>query len=120
MMKACSASRHPAGHRRRLSTVFRLVGGALPLVVVAMGLLPGVAYASGDDGHSHADDGAGFALAGLVVPMGIATLALMTVTVCLGLFRRRNPGGLLKWHKRCGPAALIAGAIHALLVLLAH
>ncbi len=53
-------------------------------------------------------------------PMGIVTLSLVAVTVFLGLFRRLKPRLILKWHKRLGPVALLAGATHAVLVLLAH
>ena len=58
--------------------------------------------------------------ASLIAPMGIATLCLVALTVALGLFRRLSPRVMLTWHKRVGPLALLAGAIHALLVLLVH
>ncbi len=61
----------------------------------------------------------GFSTAELIVPMGVLTLSLVAVTVCLGFFRRVNPK-FLKWHKRIGPAALLAGAAHAIIVLLSH
>ena len=66
--------------------------------------------------HTHGD----FSAVSLIVPMGIATLSLVAVTVFLGLFRRWSPKLMLKWHKRSGVLALLAGAIHAALVLLAH
>ena len=85
-----------------------------------LGRLPqfgGTAAAGGEHvEHNHG----GFLMAALIRPMGIATLSLVAITVCLGLFRRRNPKLLLKWHKRLGPTALLAGAIHAVLVMLAH
>ena len=73
-------------------------------------------------GREHVHDehnGHGFSTAELIVPMGILTLTLVAVTVCLGFCRRVNPK-LLKWHKRIGPVALLAGAAHAIIVLLSH
>ena len=80
--------------------------------------LPQFATASGEAGHEHAHGG--FSSASLIVPMGIATLSLVAITVFLGLFRRLKPRLMLKWHKRTGVLALLAGTIHAVLVLVAH
>jgi len=84
--------------------------------------LPQFASALQSD-HNHAsrehDDGL-IIPAGLVVPMGIITLSLVGLTVALSLFRRLNVRLMMRWHKRAGIAALISGAIHATLVLLAH
>ncbi|NIA20404.1 MAG: hypothetical protein GWP05_00185 [Anaerolineaceae bacterium] len=88
------------------------------LTVLGQTVWPRVVQATSNAERPH--DDTGFDLGSLVVPMGIATLTLMTVTVCLGLFRRLNPRVLLKWHRRFGPAAIISGALHALLVLLTH
>ena len=74
--------------------------------------------ADGHTGHEHAT--AGFTARALIEPMGIATLVLMAVTVGLGFLRKLNPKLLLTWHKRVGPVALAAGAIHAALVILSH
>ena len=90
-----------------------LVAGAMLLWV----FVPGVAAGGGE----HAEHGhGGFSPTALIEPMGIATLSLVAVTVCLGLFRRANPKVMLKWHKRLGPIALLSGAVHAMLVMLAH
>ena len=72
----------------------------------------------GHAGHEHAP--AGFTAGALIEPMGIATLVLVAVTVGLGFLRKLNPKLLLTWHKRVGPLALAAGAIHAALVILSH
>jgi len=72
----------------------------------------------GHTGHEHAT--AGFTARALIEPMGIATLVLVAVTVGLGFLRKLNPRLLLTWHKRVGPVALAAGAIHAALVILSH
>lgn len=56
----------------------------------------------------------------LIVPMGIVTLSLVALTVCLGVMRRLKPRPLLKIHKTCGVCALISGATHAILVLASH
>ena len=69
-------------------------------------------------GHEHAHWG--FSPVSLIVPMGIATLSPIAVTVFLGLFRRRLPKLMFKWHKRTGVLALLAGATHAALVLLIY
>jgi len=59
-------------------------------------------------------------LSRMIVPMGIATLSLVAVTIFLSTFRRINARLMMKWHKRTGFATLISGAIHAILVLIAH
>ena len=68
--------------------------------------------------------GAGsFSAASLIEPTGITTLSLVALTVCLGVLRRVRgfkPGRMLTIHKTGGVCALIAGAAHATLVLLAH
>jgi len=84
--------------------------------------LPQFASAA-EAGHDHAlhEVGGGLViLARLIVPMGIATLSLVAVTVALSVFRRVNVRLMMKWHKRTGIAGLISGAIHAILVLIAH
>jgi len=68
--------------------------------------------------HEHHDDTA--ALVALIEPMGITTLSLVALTVVLGAFRRRRAKLMLTWHKRIGVAALILGAGHAVLVMVAH
>lgn len=56
----------------------------------------------------------------MIVPMGITTLSLIIVTVFLSVFRRLNLRFMMKWHKRIGIATLLSGAIHAILVQIAH
>jgi hypothetical protein len=53
-------------------------------------------------------------------PMGIAAISLLILTGLMGIFRRRKPKLLLKWHKRLGITTLIVAIIHALLVLFTH
>ena len=75
----------------------------------------------GHDDHEHA--AGGFSAVRMIVPMGFVTLSLVALTVCLGLLRRvrrLKPRLLLKLHKTCGVSALVAGAIHATLALVAH
>lgn len=88
--------------------------------------LPQFASAAADDhaenGHAPQDhaDTRGF-LAQLIKPMGILTLSLVAITVALGVFRRRwKPRLTLRIHKTCGVSALVAGAIHAALVVFLH
>ena len=73
-------------------------------------------------GHEHGHDERNkrsFSASDMIMPMGVLTLSLVAVTVCLGFFRKVNPN-LLKWHKRIGPTALLVGAVHAILVLMSH
>ncbi len=72
------------------------------------------------DNGSHQHGNGLLVLSVLVVPMGIATLSLVAITVFLSVFRRLRPHLMLKWHKRFGFISLISGAIHAILVLLTH
>ena len=75
-----------------------------------------------ENGHANHDyaDTRGF-LAQLIKPMGILTLSLVAVTVALGVLRRRwKPRLMLKIHKICGVWALVAGAVHAALVVFLH
>ena len=53
----------------------------------------------------------------LIVPLGITTLTLVSLTVLLGLSRRLKPRTILKVHKLCGLLALLAGATVATLML---
>ncbi len=75
---------------------------------------------SGHNGSSHEHNSGLLILSKLVVPMGIITLSLVAFTIFLSIFRRINVRLMMKWHKRTGIAALITGAIHAILVLIAH
>ena len=81
-------------------------------------------FASLDAAHNdhdlHSHQGFESILGRLIVPMGISTLSLIAVTVFLSVFRRLNIRFMMKWHKRAGIATLISGAIHAILVLIAH
>jgi len=73
----------------------------------------------GHAGHDHAS--ARSFLLQLIIPMGIATLSLVGLTVAVGVFRRRwNPRLMLKIHKTCGVLALVVGASHAALVIFLH
>ena len=61
-----------------------------------------------------------FAPGRLIEPMGITTLSLLVLTGLTGLFRRKLPRSLLKWHKRFGIITLVSASIHVILVLIAH
>ena len=61
-----------------------------------------------------------FELGNLIKPVGITTLSLLVLTVLSGLFRRKRPKLLLKWHKRLAIITLISAFTHAILVLIAH
>ena len=82
--------------------------------------LPQFGGTAGSAEPDHDHPAGGFHAAQLIQPMGIATLALVGLTVSLGVLRRRKPRVLLKLHKICGVSALVAGACHATLVLVLH
>jgi YHS domain-containing protein len=63
---------------------------------------------------------AGFNLAQLVEPFGLATLSLLIVTFCFGFFMKKNPKVLHPWHRRLGYVTIVVALCHATLVLLAH
>ena len=87
-----------------------------------VGAVAGGEHAGHEDGHDEHNK-RGFSTAELIVPMGVLTLSLVALTVCLGLLRRvrrLRPRLLLKLHKIAGICALGSGAIHATLVLLIH
>ena len=84
------------------------------LAITGLIFFPAVAF--GHDGHEHE----AFALGWLIVPMGITTLSLIAVTVALALFKRIKPRIFLMWHKRLGILTVIAGVIHATLVILSE
>ena len=77
-------------------------------------LSAGVAMADEADGG-----GGGFHRAELIEPLGITALSLITLTVALGLLRRRHRV-LLKLHKCAGILAFLAAVAHGLLVMSLH
>jgi len=58
-----------------------------------------------------------FSPASLVEPTGIAALALLLLTSSAGLFMRKNPKLLFKWHKRLAITTLAMALTHALLAM---
>lgn len=83
-------------------------------------LLPQFGGVAAHAAHDHGDSGPGLTLPGLIKPAGIATLSCLILTVAAGLWRRKKPKLLLKWHKRLGIATLVLALIHLFLVLIAH
>jgi len=85
-----------------------------------VGLLPQFGAIVPDKEHDH--DAHTFELTpgALIEPMGITTLSLLVLTVLVGLFRRKRPRLLLKWHKRLGIITLISALIHVTLILIVH
>ena len=51
---------------------------------------------------------------------GLTTLSLLIVTFCFGLFMKKNPKVLHKWHKRLAHVTMIVALSHATLVPIAH
>lgn len=62
----------------------------------------------------------GFHPGQLVEPFGLATLSLLSVTFCFGLFMRKKPKVLLNWHRRLAYVTIIVALSHATLVFIAH
>jgi hypothetical protein len=87
---------------------------ALALVIAALGpwIMPLAALAQ--EGEDH------FAAWQLIEPLGVTTLSLLLVTAAMGLFMRRKPALLHKWHKRIAFATVAAAVTHAALVFLFH
>ena len=81
-------------------------------MAAALALSAGTAMANGAGGG-------GFHRAELIEPLGITALSLITLTVALGLLRRRHRV-LLKLHKCAGILAFLAAAAHGLLVMSLH
>jgi len=69
---------------------------------------------------AHESHTMGFAWGSLIVPLGITTLALLLLAGSAGIFMRRKPKLLLKWHKRLAIATLTAALCHAAVVFLFH
>jgi len=59
-----------------------------------------------------------FNFAGLLVPLGVATLFCIVVTLVLGLFIRKNRNILLPWHKRMAFLTLLLAILHGALALI--
>jgi len=85
-----------------------------------LALLPqfGGSIASAD--HDQHNGGYGFSLIRLVKPMGITTLSLLVLTFLAGVFRRKAPKLLFKWHKRLGVTTVVFAIVHAVLVIVSH
>lgn len=79
---------------------------------------PAAANVSGH-GHSLAPS-TGLALYKLIKPVGILTLLSLVTTVLMGVFRRKNPKLLFKWHKRMGVTTLLLALVHVVLIVIAH
>ena len=81
-----------------------------------------------EDGHAPAepasaghDDHEEDELGGeLIEVMGVTTLTLLIATACAGLFVRKNPRVLLRWHKRLALVTVLSAACHVALVVLFH
>ncbi len=71
---------------------------------------------TGED-HEHEN---GFALNSIVEPLGITTLSLLIVTICLGVLTRKNFQLLFKWHRLLAILTLVSALCHGILVFLAH
>ena len=68
--------------------------------------------------HQHSHDT--FSTRQLIAPAGITTFILLLATLSLGIFMKRNRKLLFPWHKRIAILTLIAGLIHASLVIFFH
>ncbi|NQT84747.1 hypothetical protein HQ563_17145 [bacterium] len=89
-------------------------GAKMPILAVAIAGFPfGCVLAHGNEAHE-------FAWSSLIVPLGITTFALVILTGCAGLFMRKKPKLLFKWHKRLAIITIVAAVCHAALVLLFH
>ncbi|MFH1549339.1 MAG: YHS domain-containing protein [Planctomycetota bacterium] len=79
--------------------------------------LPQFATAETESAENHEH---GFAWRRLVKPLGITTLSLLAITVCLGFLTRKNFQLLFKWHRLSAILTFISALCHAILVFLAQ
>lgn len=86
------------------------------LAVVLLASAPVAADEGPQDAHGETE---GF-FHELAVPFGILTLALLLATAAAGLFMRKKPLILRRWHKRFAIPAVISALCHAVLVALSH
>lgn len=80
-------------------------------------------FAGGD--HAHGGHGAEVAATGLsyssiIVPLGIATLLGVFITLTLGLVMHKNRKLLFPWHRRSALTTGVLALTHASLVLFFH
>ena len=72
-------------------------------------------------GHEHGSAvSTGLALYKLIKPVGILTLLSLVTTVLVGVFRRKSPKLLFKWHKRMAITTLVLALVHVVLIVIAH
>ena len=106
-----------------LSDIFNSWQHSLLTMLLVSVLLVSVSFGQSDNNSRHdhqRDHQHELQLSKLVRPMGITTLSLLSLTVVAGLFRKKNPKLIFKWHKRLGITTLISAIIHALLVLILY
>lgn len=66
---------------------------------------------------------AGFQARSLIKPLGIATLSLIALTICLARLRRvrrLNTRLVMRLHKASGVCTLCVGIIHATIIFVFH
>lgn len=83
-------------------------------------LLPQFSQDLSHSDHEHNQHSISQLFTRLTKPAGILTFTLLTMTVLAGLFRKKNPRFLFKWHKRLGIITFISATTHAILVLIFH
>lgn len=72
-------------------------------------------------GHEHGSaPSTGLALYKLIKPVGILTLLSLVTTVLMGVFRRKSPKLLFKWHKRMAITTLVLALVHVVLIVIGH
>ncbi len=74
------------------------------------------AYANGHGG-AH---GSGRNLGGVIVLLGILTLACLLSTFILGILMPKKRKILFSWHKKLGIVTVIAAILHGMMVLFFH
>ena len=73
---------------------------------------------SNDRENAREYGGRHFSFTSLIEPFGVTTLSLLILTGVTGIFRRKLPGALVKWHKRFGVITVVFASMHATLVLI--
>lgn len=79
-------------------------------------------FAGGD--HAHESHGAevatGLSYSSIIVPLGIATLLGVFITLTLGLVMHKNRKLLFPWHRRSALTTGVLALTHASLVIFFH
>jgi YHS domain-containing protein len=70
--------------------------------------------------NEHAHEAGGFKIYRLTKPLGIATFALLILTLCAGIFRRKLKRRFLRIHQTLAATTVVTATLHLLTVWIGH